>query len=166
MEFTNHLGDQRQECPGRANIYGRPEKRTDKLQFCTMASASFREQMNSLGWSRRADDEPVNTSQRGGLLSSIKSLNPFGDSGYVRLPTTEGAGAPLPAPTRREEEEGWFACESMLVSLGLSSSPIELRSGAKAPHLSSALHEAATSQRLEVNCFRSSIWCTKTMRKN
>ncbi|KAF4977622.1 hypothetical protein FZEAL_5883 [Fusarium zealandicum] len=31
-----------------------------------------------------------------------------GGSGYVRLPTTEGPGAPLPAPTRREEEEGWF----------------------------------------------------------
>ncbi|PSR99348.1 Got1/Sft2-like family-domain-containing protein [Coniella lustricola] len=73
-----------------------------------MASASFREQMNSLGWARRASDEPVNTSQQSGLLSSIKSLNPFGDSGYVRLPTTEGPGAPLPAASRREEEEGWF----------------------------------------------------------
>jgi hypothetical protein len=68
--------------------------------------------MNSLGWSRRDPDVPVNTAQQTGLLSSIKSLNPFGDSGYVRLPTTEGAGAPLPARTRREEEEGWFACES------------------------------------------------------
>ncbi|KAF3764764.1 SFT2-domain-containing protein [Cryphonectria parasitica EP155] len=74
-----------------------------------MASASFREQMNSLGWSRRGEDEPINTSQQTGLLSSIKSLNPFGDRGYVRLPTTEGAGAPLPASSRREEEEGWFA---------------------------------------------------------
>jgi hypothetical protein len=68
--------------------------------------------MNSLGWSRRDPDVPVNTAQQTGLLSSIKSLNPFGDGGYVRLPTTEGAGAPLPARTRREEEEGWFACES------------------------------------------------------
>ncbi|KAK6069724.1 hypothetical protein SCUP234_10479 [Seiridium cupressi] len=74
-----------------------------------MASASFRESMNSLGWSRRDPDIPVNTNQQSGLLSSIKSLNPFGDRGYVRLPTTEGAGAPLPAPSRREEEEGWFA---------------------------------------------------------
>ncbi|KAF3004695.1 hypothetical protein G7054_g5403 [Neopestalotiopsis clavispora] len=74
-----------------------------------MASASFRESMNSLGWSRRDADIPVNTSQQSGLLTSIKSLNPFGDRGYVRLPTTEGAGAPLPAPNRREEEEGWFA---------------------------------------------------------
>jgi hypothetical protein len=71
--------------------------------------------MNSLGWSRRDADIPVNTSQQSGLLSSIKSLNPFGDRGYVRLPTTEGAGAPLPAPSRREEEEGWFVCESIRV---------------------------------------------------
>lgn len=69
--------------------------------------------MNSLGWSRRDPDLPVNTAQQtGGLLSSIKSLNPFGDSGYVRLPTTEGTGAPLPGRNRREEEEGWFACKS------------------------------------------------------
>jgi hypothetical protein len=71
--------------------------------------------MNSLGWSRRDSDVPVNTAQQtGGLLSSIKSLNPFGDGGYVRLPTTEGAGAPLPARTRREEDEAWFACESTI----------------------------------------------------
>jgi len=77
-----------------------------------MASSSFRDSINSLGWSRRDSDVPVNTSQQSGLLSSIKSLNPFSDRGYVQLPTTEGAGAPLPAPTRREEEEGWLACES------------------------------------------------------
>ncbi|RSL70601.1 hypothetical protein CEP54_001748 [Fusarium duplospermum] len=72
-----------------------------------MASNSFRDSINSLGWSRR--DEPVNTSQQSGLLSSLQSLNPFqGGRGYVRLPTTESAGAPLPAPSRREEEEGWF----------------------------------------------------------
>ncbi|KAG4417362.1 SFT2-domain-containing protein [Cadophora sp. DSE1049] len=74
-----------------------------------MASSSFRDSMNSLGWSRREPDLPVNTSQQTGLLSSIKSLNPFGDSGYVRLPTVEGAGAPLPARNRREEDEAWFA---------------------------------------------------------
>ncbi|KAH9216759.1 Got1/Sft2-like family-domain-containing protein [Leptodontidium sp. 2 PMI_412] len=74
-----------------------------------MASSSFRDSMNSLGWSRREPDLPVNTSQQTGLLSSIKSLNPFGDSGYVRLPTVEGSGAPLPARNRREEEEAWFA---------------------------------------------------------
>lgn len=76
-----------------------------------MASNSFRDSINSLGWSRR--DEPVNTSSsRSGLLSSIQSLNPFGENGYVRLPTTEGPGAPLPQPTRREEEEGWYVRES------------------------------------------------------
>ncbi|KAK1769466.1 SFT2-domain-containing protein [Phialemonium atrogriseum] len=74
-----------------------------------MASASFRDSINSLGWTRRDQDVPVNTSQQSGLLSSIKSLNPFGERGYVQLPTTEGSGAPLPAPSRREEEEGWFA---------------------------------------------------------
>lgn len=74
-----------------------------------MASASFRESMNSLGWSRRDPDFPVNTSQQSGLLSSIKSLNPFGNRGYVQLPVTESAGAPLPASNRRDEEEGWLA---------------------------------------------------------
>lgn len=73
-----------------------------------MASQSFRDSLGSLGWSRREPDLPVNTSQQTGLLSSLQSLNPFGDRGRVRLPTTEGAGAPLPAPTRRDEEEGWF----------------------------------------------------------
>ncbi|OAA53749.1 Vesicle transport protein, SFT2-like protein [Niveomyces insectorum RCEF 264] len=74
-----------------------------------MTSQSFRDSLGSLGWSRRDVDGPVNTSQQTGLLSSLRSLNPFGDSGYVRLPTTEGSGAPLPAPSRREEEEGLFA---------------------------------------------------------
>jgi len=75
-----------------------------------MASAAFRESMNSLGWSRRDADIPANTSSSSSpLLSRIQSLNPFSDRGYVRLPTHEGPGAPLPAPTRREEEEGWFA---------------------------------------------------------
>jgi len=73
-----------------------------------MASSSFRDSINSLGWARRDSDIPVNTSQQSGLLSSIKSLNPFSDRGYFQLPITEGAGAPLPAPSRREEEEGWF----------------------------------------------------------
>lgn len=79
-----------------------------------MASNSFRDSISSLGWSRR-EDEPVNTSQQSGLLSSIQSLNPFGNGGYVRLPVTESSGAPLPAPTRREEEEGWLARESNIL---------------------------------------------------
>lgn len=77
-----------------------------------MASASFRDSLGSLGWARRDQDVPVNTAQQSGLMSSLQSLNPFQDRGYVQLPTTEGPGAPLPAPNRREEEEGWFVCES------------------------------------------------------
>ncbi|RDA90892.1 hypothetical protein CP533_4444 [Ophiocordyceps camponoti-saundersi (nom. inval.)] len=73
-----------------------------------MASSSFRDSINSLGWSRRGNDEVANTSQQSGLLSSIKNLSPFQDRGYMRLPTAESPGAPLPAPNRREEEEGWF----------------------------------------------------------
>ncbi|KAF2729788.1 SFT2-domain-containing protein [Polyplosphaeria fusca] len=73
-----------------------------------MASASFRDSINSLGWSRRDPDVPVNTSSPS-LFGRLQNLNPFGSGGYVRLPTTENPGAPLPAPTRREEEEGWFA---------------------------------------------------------
>ncbi|CAO1604987.1 MAG: hypothetical protein LQ349_000841 [Xanthoria aureola] len=74
-----------------------------------MASTSFRDSLNSMGWSRREPEVPANTSSSTPILSKLQSLNPFGDSGYVRLPTQEGPGAPLPAPTRREEEEGWFA---------------------------------------------------------
>ena len=78
-----------------------------------MASASFRDSMNSLGWSRREVDAPVNTAPPS-LLGRIQNLNPFGEGGYVRLPITEtNPGAPLPAPSRREEEEGWFARKSM-----------------------------------------------------
>jgi hypothetical protein len=76
-----------------------------------MASASFRDSMSSLGWSRR-EPEPVSTSSSS-LLGRLQNLNPFGEGGYVRLPITEtNPGAPLPAPTRREEEEGWFARKS------------------------------------------------------
>jgi hypothetical protein len=46
-------------------------------------------------------------------MGRLQTLNPFGDGGYVRLPTAENPGAPLPAPTRREEEEGWFARKSI-----------------------------------------------------
>ncbi|KAL9604508.1 MAG: hypothetical protein Q9219_000473 [cf. Caloplaca sp. 3 TL-2023] len=74
-----------------------------------MASASFRDSLNSMGWSRRDPELPANTSSSTPILSKLQSLNPFGDTGYVRLPTQEAPGAPLPAPSRREEEEGWFA---------------------------------------------------------
>ena len=82
-----------------------------------MASASFRDSMNSLGWSRRDSDVPVNTAPPS-LMGRLQSINPFGSGGYVRLPTTEGPGAPLPAPTRREEEEGWFARKFLMFLLG------------------------------------------------
>lgn len=65
--------------------------------------------MNSLGWSRR--EQPANTNKQNPLLGSLQRYNPFGGEGNVQLPTTEGEapGAPLPARSRREEEEGWFA---------------------------------------------------------
>ncbi|CEJ82314.1 Putative Syntaxin [[Torrubiella] hemipterigena] len=74
-----------------------------------MASSNFRDSINSLGWSRR--DEPINTApQPSGFFGALQNLNPFQDSGYLSLPTHDAPpGAPLPAPTRREEEEGWFA---------------------------------------------------------
>lgn len=51
------------------------------------------------------------------FMGRLQNLNPFGDGGYVRLPITEtNPGAPLPAPTRREEEEGWFARKSASLS--------------------------------------------------
>lgn len=81
-----------------------------------MASTAFRDSMSSLGWSRRDPDVPANTNPTSStpFLSTLQSINPFADrGGYVSLPTSnEGPGAPLPAPTRREEEEGFFARES------------------------------------------------------
>lgn len=76
-----------------------------------MASTSFRDSMNSMGWSRREADLPASTNSSTPILSRLQALNPFGDAGYVRLPTHEGPGAPLPAPSRREEDEGFFARE-------------------------------------------------------
>lgn len=76
-----------------------------------MATTSFRDSVNSLGWSRRDADLPARTNTSSTpFLSKLQSLNPFGQGeGYLRLPTHEAPGAPLPAPTRREEEEGFFA---------------------------------------------------------
>lgn len=78
----------------------------------TMASISFRDSMSSLGWTRRDADVPVRTGASTPFLSKLQSYNPFGRGGYVQLPTHEAPGAPLPAPSRREEEESFFACES------------------------------------------------------
>lgn len=79
-----------------------------------MANNSFRDSVNSLGWSRRDPDLPVHTGSTSNtpFLSRLQSYNPFGDGGYVQLPThNEAPGAPLPAPNRQAEEEGFFACK-------------------------------------------------------
>ena len=80
--------------------------------------------MNSLGWSRREQTATTTTTKPSGIYGTLQKLNPFSDEGYVRLPfneSDEGPGAPLPAPTRRQEEEGWFACKYKL-SQSLASS--------------------------------------------
>ncbi|PLN76380.1 SFT2-domain-containing protein [Aspergillus taichungensis] len=77
-----------------------------------MASSTFRDSVNSLGWSRRDPDVPAstNSSSNSPFLNRLQSLNPFGQGeGYLRLPTQEAPGAPLPAANRREEEDGFFA---------------------------------------------------------
>jgi hypothetical protein len=85
----------------------RPEVINIHTPTHTMAADSFRAQMNSLGWSRR--EEPAISTAPQGFASRLASLNPFAEGGYVRLPTTNAA--PLPAQTRQQEEEGYFACE-------------------------------------------------------
>ncbi len=73
--------------------------------------------MNSLGWSRREQTATASTStsKPSGVYGTLQKLNPFNSEGYVRLPvheSDEGPGAPLPARSRREEEEGFFARKS------------------------------------------------------
>ena len=95
-----------------------------------MASSSFRDSMNSLGWSRRDPGIPATTNTSTPILGKLQSLNPFGQGGNVRLPLfeNESPGAPLPARTRREEEEGWFACTyPILSSFHPSRPPIHAR---------------------------------------
>ena len=68
--------------------------------------------MNSLGWSRRVETPATTASSP--FLSKLSSLNPFGNSGYVRLPVSNSDPPPPPA------DEGFLACESVpakLVSL-------------------------------------------------
>jgi hypothetical protein len=96
--------------------------------------------MNSLGWSRREEPAPVNTAPPS-FLGRIQNLNPFGEGGYVRLPITEtNPGAPLPAPSRREEEEGWFARKS--------TSSITCRGKTPSPCTSTFLTRLVCSSRL------------------
>ncbi|KAK3675861.1 Protein transport protein sft2 [Vermiconidia calcicola] len=95
-----------------------------------MASSSFRDNMNSLGWSRR--EQPASTSKPSGVYGTLQKLNPFNNEGYVSLPVhenDEGPGAPLPARTRREEEEGWFALsrwDRLLIFGGLNLAAVAL----------------------------------------
>ncbi|KAL9086995.1 MAG: hypothetical protein Q9159_003889 [Coniocarpon cinnabarinum] len=78
-----------------------------------MASESFRDSLNSLGWNRRDPDLPVRTSaSNSSTWSKLQTYNPFSNYGSLRLPTDESPGAPLPARNRREEEDAWFAHES------------------------------------------------------
>ncbi|PYH92118.1 SFT2 domain protein [Aspergillus ellipticus CBS 707.79] len=76
-----------------------------------MATTSFRDSVNSLGWSRREPDLPARTnSSNAPILSRLQSWNPFGQGeGYLQLPTHEVPGAPLPAASRREEEDTFLA---------------------------------------------------------
>ncbi|KAL2011700.1 hypothetical protein VTN00DRAFT_4418 [Thermoascus crustaceus] len=86
-----------------------------------MASSSFRDSINSLGWSRREPDYSTRASSSTPFLSKLQSLNLFGREGYVQLPTHESPGAPLPAPTRRDEEDSFFALsrwDRMLIFAG------------------------------------------------
>ncbi|KAK5168250.1 protein transport protein sft2 [Saxophila tyrrhenica] len=96
-----------------------------------MASSSFRDNMNSLGWSRR-EQPATSTSKPSGVYGTLQKLNPFNSEGYVRLPiheNEEGPGAPLPARSRREEEEGWFALgrwDRLLIFGGLNLAAVAL----------------------------------------
>lgn len=80
-----------------------------------MASASFHDSLNSLGWSRRGETPaPAQSNTSTPFFSKLQSWNPLGGGrgGYVQLsPENAASSAPLPAPTRREEEEAWFARE-------------------------------------------------------
>ncbi|GAB7338987.1 hypothetical protein MBLNU457_5656t1 [Dothideomycetes sp. NU457] len=81
-----------------------------------MASSSFRDGIGSLGWSRRDPAVPATTATSSTpFLGKLQSYNPFAN-GNIRLPLyeNESAGAPLPARTRREEEEAWFALKHLL----------------------------------------------------
>ncbi|EFE37718.1 hypothetical protein TRV_07624 [Trichophyton verrucosum HKI 0517] len=60
------------------------------------------------------------------FFSKIQSWNPLGSGrgGYVQLsPDNAASSAPLPAPSRREEEEAWFARECRPLTHTLPISP-------------------------------------------
>lgn len=45
-------------------------------------------------------------------MSRLQSVNPFGSSGYIRLPTSEPPSQ-LPAPNEEQENAAWFACTGL-----------------------------------------------------
>jgi hypothetical protein len=75
----------------------------------TMSSAetTFRNSLNSIGWSRRTTDPDATTAKP----SFLQRINPFsGQSGYIRLPTsTQDLPAQLPAQSAQQESGAWFA---------------------------------------------------------
>lgn len=80
----------------------------------TMASASFRESMNSLGWSRREQPAPVtpnnaSSGSTGGFLSSLRGYNLFSGGGYVQLPSQESGTPPA------QDGEGLFSCRLLFL---------------------------------------------------
>jgi len=73
----------------------------------TANESSFRASLASIGWSRRQPDSDISTAQP----SFFQRINPFNQTGHIRLPTTEQDVPPtqLPAPTAQEEAGAWFA---------------------------------------------------------
>jgi hypothetical protein len=70
--------------------------------------STFRNSLNSIGWSRRPADPDITTAQP----SFLQRINPFSGSsgGYIRLPTTQqDLPAQLPAQTPQQENAAWFA---------------------------------------------------------
>jgi len=68
--------------------------------------STFRNSLSSIGWSRRTADPDLSTSKP----SFFERINPFRESGYIRLPTSQqDLPAQLPAPSAQQENAGWFA---------------------------------------------------------
>lgn len=68
--------------------------------------SSFRSSLNNIGWSRRTADPDLSTAQP----SFLQRINPFGQSGYIRLPTSsQDLPAQLPAQSAQQENAAWFA---------------------------------------------------------
>jgi len=68
--------------------------------------STFRNSLNNLGWSRRTPDPDLSTAKP----SFFERINPFRESGYIRLPTSQQDLPPqLPAPSAQQENAAWFA---------------------------------------------------------